>query len=349
MFVPVLVRVRGEDGSLVGLRLGHPLADAFLAHVRARGRINSWLAAAFDLKVFFTAIEREPADVTTADVFSFIQLQRRPRVDGVVRIADGEAGLSVHTIRRRLATLASFYRFALIHPGSGVTRNPVPRAEGLGRGGSRRRRNGDALLRAPRRLPVILEPDEIATLLAALRTSRDRAMVLAMLHAGIRRCEVLGLRTADVRVGQRQLFIVEGKGGHQRVVNVTATFLAALGDYLDNERPRPSPTDRVFVVLKGLTRGQPLSPSGLDEILSGARRRGGLGPLTCHQLRHTCFTRLREAGMSIEALQAQAGHQSIQTTQQYLHLADSWVSDEYRSALERIDADIYTDLPKART
>ena len=144
MLVPVLVRVRGEDGSLVELRLGHPLVDAVLAHIRARGRLNSWLAAAFDLKVFFTAIEREPADVTTADVFSFIQLQRRPRVDGVVRIADGEAGLSVHTIRRRLATLASFYRFALIHPGSGVTRNPVPRAEGLGRGGSRRRRNGDA-------------------------------------------------------------------------------------------------------------------------------------------------------------------------------------------------------------
>ena len=63
MFVPVLVRVRGEDGALVVLRLGHPLVDAFLAHVRARGRLNSWLAAAFDLKVFFTAIEREPADV----------------------------------------------------------------------------------------------------------------------------------------------------------------------------------------------------------------------------------------------------------------------------------------------
>ena len=149
-------------------------------------------------------------------------------------------------------------------------------------------------------------------LLAALRTPRDRAMVLAMLHAGIRRCEVLGLRTADVRVGQRQLFIVEGKGGHQRVVNVTSAFLGALGDYLDNERPRPCRTERIFVVLKGPTRGQPLSPSGLDEILSGARRRGGLGPLTCHQLRHTCFTRLREAGMSIEALQAQAINRSKQ-------------------------------------
>ena len=62
-------------------------------------------------------------------------------------------------------------------------------------------------------------------------------MVLAMLLAGLRRCEVLGLRMADVRVGDRRLFVVEGKGGHQRVVPVAGRFLDALGDYLHDERP----------------------------------------------------------------------------------------------------------------
>ena len=66
------------------------------------------------------------------------------------------------------------------------------------------------------------------------------------------------------------------------------------------------------VVLKGPRRGLPLSAEGLDEILSGARRRAGLEHATCHELRHTCLTRLREAGMALEAVQAQAGHRSIE-------------------------------------
>ena len=61
---------------------------------------------------------------------------------------------------------------------------------------------------------------------------------------------------------------------------------------------------------------------------------------TCHELRHTCFTRLREAGMAIEALQALAGHRSIESTRVYLHLGADWLADEYRCAVEAIDADI---------
>ena len=59
---------------------------------------------------------------------------------------------------------------------------------------------------------------------------------------------------------------------------------------------------------------------------------------TCHELRHTCFTRLREGGMAIEALQAQAGHRSIASTRIYLHLGDGWLADEYKRAAEAIEA-----------
>ena len=86
-------------------------------------------------------------------------------------------------------------------------------------------------------------------------------------------------------------------------------------------------------------RGLPLSAEGLDEILAGARRRAGLEHATCHELRHTCLTRLREAGMALEAVQAQAGHLSIESTRVYLHLANDWLATEYRRAAELIDAD----------
>src|SRR4029079_16625831 len=106
---------------------------------------------------------------------------------------------------------------------------------------------------------------------------------------------------------------------------------------LARERPETE-TEKVFVVLKGARRGLPLSAAGLDEILDGARDRAGLEHAACHALRHTCFTRLREAGMALEAIQAQAGHASIETTRIYLHLADGWLADEYRRATEAIEA-----------
>jgi site-specific recombinase XerD len=197
---------------------------------------------------------------------------------------------------------------------------------------------GVPLIRTPRTLPRVIEPDEVDALVAALRTHRDRAMVEAMLLGGLRRCEVLGLRLENIRPGERRVFIADGKGGHQRIVPISTRFFATLAAYLETERPRTSTTDAVFVVLKGQRRGRPLSAAGLDEIVGGARTRAGLERLTCHQLRHTCFTRLREAGMALEAIQAQAGHRSIESTRIYLHLANDWLAGEYRRASEAIDA-----------
>jgi site-specific recombinase XerD len=134
------------------------------------------------------------------------------------------------------------------------------------------------------------------------------------------------------------VFVADGKGGRQRIVPISARFFSTVAAYYDTERPRTSSTETVFVVLKGPRRGQPLSAAGLDEIIEGARKRAGLTHLTCHQLRHTCFTRLREAGMALEAIQAQAGHASIESTRVYLHLANDWLAGEYLRAAEAIDA-----------
>jgi site-specific recombinase XerD len=179
----------------------------------------------------------------------------------------------------------------------------------------------------------------------ALRTHRDRAMVAAMVLGGLRRCEVLGLRLDDLRVAERRVFIADGKGGHQRLVPISRRFFDHPAVYLDTERPAGVATDRVFVVLKGLNRGGPLSVKGLDEVLAGARRRAGLAHATCHELRHTCLTRLREAGMALEAVQAQAGHASIESTRIYLHLADDWLASQYRKAAEVIDAQVFAGHP----
>ncbi len=167
-------------------------------------------------------------------------------------------------------------------------------------------------------MPRVLLPDEVVALTSALRTDRDRAMISLMVQAGLRRCEVLGLRFGDVHIGDRRVFIADGKGGHQRLVPVVPVFFTQLADYLSAERPGDAVDDHVFVVLKGPTRSRPMSAAGLDQVLDGARTRAGLSHATCHELRHTCFTRLREAGMTLEAIQAQAGRRRSATLDDYM-------------------------------
>ena len=332
---PCLVRFVSGSGQ-VRYRLGDRLADRYLEFVAGRCRPNTLRAVAFDLKAFFSVTGKDPVEITAADVFEFLAHQRGDRT--VVRLADRESGLSARTIARRLSSVSGLYAYLVARGDTPVQVNPVPRGLLTRRAGGSRRSRTAPLVRVPRTLPRILSPGEADLLVAALRTHRDRAMVLAMLLAGLRRCEVLGLRFADVQVADRRLVIVEGRGGHHRVVPAANRFFGALGEYLHDERPA-TPTDRVFVVLKGPRRGLPLSAEGLDEILSGARRRAGLEHATCHELRHTCLTRLREAGMALEAVQAQAGHLSIESTRVYLHLANDWLAGEYRRAAELIDAD----------
>lgn len=319
------------------------MLDAYLDFVAGRCRPNTVLAIAHDLKVFFAVVGKDPAVVTSTDVLGFVTMQRHGG-GGRLQVAGEAEGVSTRSVRRRLSSVSGL--FAYLHARGDVAMNPVPRGLPTRRE-HQRPRQGVPLVRSSRTLPRILTPAEVDALLAALRRHRDRAMVLAMVLGGLRRCEVLGLRLGDLRAGERRVFIGEGKGGHQRIVPVSGRFFSALGAYLDTERPADAGTDRVFLVLKGPRRGQPLSAYGVDEILAGARRRAGLVHASCHELRHTCLTRLREAGMALEAVQAQAGHASIESTRIYLHLADDWLAGQYRRAAEAIDAQVFAGHPAA--
>jgi site-specific recombinase XerD len=334
---PSLIRCVSSSG-VVRYRLGDPLVDRYLEFVAGRARPNTLRAVAFDLKTFFVVVAKDPTAVVAPDVFDFLAHQRGDR--SVVRLADRESGLSARTIARRLSSVSGFYAYLIARGDTPVRVNPVPRGLSTRRKGGTRQSRVVPLVRVPRTLPRILAPVEVDRLVGAVRTARDRAMVLAMVLVGLRRCEVLGLRLSDVQIADRRLLVVEGKGGHHRVVPAANRFFEALGDYLHDERPGSVGTDRIFVVLKGPRRGRPLSAEGVDEILAGARTRAGVPHATCHGLRHTCLTRLREAGMALEAVQAQAGHRSLESTRVYLHLTNDWLADQYRRAAALIDADV---------
>jgi site-specific recombinase XerD len=338
-FDPFLIRSFAPSGEPV-VRLGAGPLDDYLDFVAARCRPNTVLATAYDLLVFFRVVDKPPEQVSTADVLAFVTAQRQGVSTGRLRVVDEAVGVSSRTVARRLSIISGL--FAYLHARGDVATTPVPR--GLPTRRERTRpRQGVPLVRITRTLPRILNPSEVDALVAALRTHRDKAMVAAMVLGGLRRCEVLGLTLEDLHVGERRVFIAAGKGGHQRLVPVSRRFFATVADYLEVERPADAGTDRLFLVLKQPRRGNPLTPAGLDEVMDGARRRAGLSHATCHELRHTCLTRLREAGMALEAVQAQAGHASIESTRIYLHLGDDWLAAQYRKAAEAIDAQVMAD------
>src|SRR5690348_3566679 len=214
---PCVVRSVTGAGE-VRYSLGHRLVDRYLEFAAGRCRPNTLRAVAFDLKSFFTVVSKDPVEVTPADVFDFLADQRGDRT--VIRLADRESGLSARTIARRLSSVSGLYAYLVARGDTPVQVNPVPRGLLTRRQGGSRRSRTAPLVRVPRTLPRILSPGEADRLVGALRTHRDRAMVLAILLAGLRRCEVLGLRFADVQIADRRLAVVEGKGGHHRIVPV---------------------------------------------------------------------------------------------------------------------------------
>jgi integrase/recombinase XerD len=197
---------------------------------------------------------------------------------------------------------------------------------------------GTPLVRTP---PTFLELAEVDELLGAFRRWRDSAMVEAMVFGALRRAEVLGLRFDDLKVKDHLLFIADGKGGHQQIVPVSARFFDSVATYLRHERPKATATDRL-PVLKGSNAGSPLSLKGLDQWIVPARDRVAIAHCTCHELRRTCLSRLRAAGISLEAIQAQAGHRSIESTRIYLHFSNDWLADECLRASDAIFANRFT-------
>jgi integrase/recombinase XerD len=94
-------------------------------------------------------------------------------------------------------------------------------------------------------------------------------------------------------------------------------------------------TSRLFVVAKGPSRGQPLTPAGLRTVFRYHRAAAGVPGGHPHALRHTFGTALAEAGVDLAVMAALLGHAHIDTTARYIHLAPAHVKAEFDAARDR--------------
>ena len=325
------------DGRVAGA------GNRFLDHLTVRGFSPATVRAyAFDLANFagFLADRSlELGEVAPTDLFDYLDWQSRQVASGAKVVALRRRGPAPATMNRRIAAVRGLFEHLVIT--GDRADNPVPaarRASGL-RGQRKgllghvtvRPRSGGRLVREPKGLPESLPTEDVTAFLADLEIHRDRAMVLAMVLGGLRAAEVRSLRLADVDMGLRRVGVM-GKGGRERVVPIDDVFFIECAAYLRVERPAGCRTAECFVVLRGPTRGRPMTEAGLRKVFRTHRARSGATRVRPHRLRHTYGTELAAAGIDLLALRELMGHASPETTARYVHLSSDTLAAEFAAA-----------------
>lgn len=181
--------------------------------------------------------------------------------------------------------------------------------------------------RGDRMLPETLPAGEVEKLLDSIQPDqplgrRDKAILELFYSSGLRLSELCkaGLEMIDFQDG----FIrITGKGNKTRIVRVGRKALAALEDYLQNERASlvtRKTGSHVFLSI----RGGPLSPDRVRQIVKERAAAAGIDQtMYPHLLRHSFATHLLEGGADLRVIQELLGHADISTTQIYTHVDGS--------------------------
>jgi integrase/recombinase XerD len=182
-------------------------------------------------------------------------------------------------------------------------------------------------LRKPPPLPRLLSRHQVKCLMAAVNLDtkvgyRDRAILECMYRAGMRCCEIGGLRVEDVWLEDGYLEIRNTKWGSSRVVPVSPALAGWLWLWRDR-RPTVYPDCPWFFMTLGRVGwngGHQLETKRLWSTMQRYKRLAGIeGKCSPHMLRHTFATELLEDSFTIKDVQDLLGHRSLATTQVYLH------------------------------
>ncbi|MEM9987314.1 MAG: tyrosine-type recombinase/integrase, partial [Bacteroidota bacterium] len=173
-----------------------------------------------------------------------------------------------------------------------------------------------------RSLPVFLKEPEVEQLLAperfadTFRGQRDRCLLELLYGCGLRRSEVIALKTSDLTFNPPSLRI-SGKGNKQRFVPFGPTLTEVLGSYLQWAKAEGLTLDGPLLMREN---GQGLYPNLVYRIVK--QQMGLAGDLpkgSPHVLRHTYATHLLDRGADLNAIKELLGHQSLAATQVYTH------------------------------
>lgn len=160
-------------------------------------------------------------------------------------------------------------------------------------------------------------------------SSRDRAILLVGIGAGLRCSEICSLNLSDIDFKNGVLIVKEGKGRKHRQIYLAADILRALNEWT---KYRNTSVDALFCKINkgGKVTGCRLSSSGLDYLLSSLQSLSGVEKFTPHDLRRTFITQLLEKGVDLNTVRQLAGHSDVSTTTRYDKRDIEWQKEASR-------------------
>jgi len=218
-----------------------------------------------------------------------------------------DIGLSPRSQARMITGMRAFFRFLIME--DYVINDPSRLID---------------LPRLSRELPDVLTIQEIDAMIAAIPPEKDEslrnhAIIETLYGSGLRVSELVAARISRLNL-REEVLIVEGKGNKQRMVPLSPAAISLIKEYLPTrERLNIKPAGQDVIFLN--RRGAPLSRVMVFYIIRDLAAMAGITKtVSPHTLRHSFATHLLEGGANLRAIQEMLGHESIATTELYLHL-----------------------------
>ena len=251
----------------------------------------------YALKGFTRFLGERPLSETTADDIIAYQ------VDVAAR------GLSDSSVRVATYALRGFFQKVLERSDWNYARLPRPRR--------------------PQRLPEVLSAEEVESILEAAPSLKYKAAFMLAYGSGLRTDEVVHLEPQHIDSKRLPIRVERGKGNKDRQVLLPKSLIEELRRCWKTYRPQR-------YLIEGKVPGQPIAATSIQRAFRAACRKAGvLKHVTPRSLRHAFATHLVEAGTRLQAVQALLGHQSLNTTTVYAHLAKTWLA-EVKSPLDNL-------------
>lgn len=184
-----------------------------------------------------------------------------------------------------------------------------------------------------RHLPEVLTVAEIDAMIDCIDMSkaegqRNRAIIETMYGCGLRVSELVTLRLSQLYLEERYV-IIQGKGNKQRLVPISPVAIDQINLYLEQTRAhqvvKKGSEDILFLNRRGAMLTRQMIFHIIKQLCELAGIRKVISP---HTLRHSFATHLLEGGANLRAIQQMLGHESITTTEIYVHIDRSRLRDE---------------------
>jgi integrase/recombinase XerD len=181
----------------------------------------------------------------------------------------------------------------------------------------------------PRKLPVVLSPEEVARLLDAAPGLKYKAALSVAYGAGLRASEVVSLKVSDIDSKRMVIRVEQGKGRKDRYVMLSPHLLALLRAWWKTARPQGW-------LFPGRNPVQPMTTRQLNRACHASAQMAEINKrVSLHTLRHSFATHLLEQNIDVRVIQVLLGHAKLDTTALYTRVATKTIS-EVMSPLEHI-------------